>query len=397
MGGLDRALRARTPPRQPDARSRDLWERRRAQQRDLPQAASGRPATDRHRRQRRASAGRLRASGPDLERSVRRWAGVGREGRHQSARLRPGSRLRALAGLPGARWAPRHRHRAAPRGAGAPRAGAGSGSGVGRRGRVLAWRLTGPRPRPRTKLKLHLRLSPCVHSGPWPEAGSSACRRPRRQLRRDARAGRSLVRAWRWGRSRARCRLRREGWRSPGRNGAPAISRSRRRREMDGPLRELRVPSGVGRWAGSGPVPSTRYPPAARTARRGSAPGRRRPAVAAPHRRARAAVPRVGLATLRRWGVAAARQPAPDGPRQRGGTARRRRDLAARPQPDSAAAQERRLTTGPRREGLPALPRRDLAGPPLRGGLSAPARRCGPPAGRGVPGPPANRPTPGRW
>lgn len=365
MGGLDRALRARTPPRQPDARSRDLWERRRAQQRDLPQAASGQPATDRRRRQRRASAGRLRASGPDLERSVRRWAGVGREGRHQSARLRPGSRLRALAGLPGARWAPRHRHRAAPRGAGAPRAGAGSGSGVGRRGRVLAGRLTGPRTRPRTKLKLHLRLSPCVRSGPWPEAGSSACRRPRRQLRRDARAGRSLVRAWRWGRSRARCRLRREGWRSPGRNGAPAISRSRRRREMDGPLREHRVPSGVGRWAGSGPVPSTRYPPAARTARWGSAPGRWRPAVAAPHRRARAAVPRVGLATLRRWGV--------------------------------AAAQERRLTTGPRREGLPAPPRRDLAGPPLRGGLSAPARRCGPPAGRGVPGPPANRPTPGRW
>jgi hypothetical protein len=319
MGGLDRALRARMPPRQPDARSRDLWERRRARQRDLPQAGSGQPATDRRRRRRRASAGRLRASGPDLERSVRRWAGVGREGRRRSARVRPGSRLRALAGLPGVRRAPRHRPRAVPRGAGAPRAGAGSGSGVGRRGRPLAGPPTGPRARPRTKLKLHLRLSPCLRPGPWPGAGSSACRR-----------------AWPWGRSRARCRLRREGWRSPGRNGDPAISRSRRRREMDGPPREPRVPSGEGRWAGSGPVPSTRHPPAARRMRRD------------------------GPRRQRRDGPG--RQPALDGPRQRGAAARwrgslappwrdgtaQRRDPAAPRQPDSAVEQERRLTTGRR-------------------------------------------------
>jgi hypothetical protein len=316
-------------------------ERRHRQQRDLPQSGSDLMLNDRHRRLRRASAGRLRGSTPDRDRPVQSLTGAGwepqREGWHRPGR-RLGSPLRRLAGLPGGRPVLRLRCRAWPRGAGVLPAGAGTGTG--RRGRALVDPLTGPTARSQAKLNLELRLSPWAHWGPW---------LPERWVRR---AGRSPVRAWRrawrWGRFRVRCRLRRAGWRSPGRSGDLAISRSRRRGETGGPRRERRVPSpGEGRWARSSPVPWTwHHPPAkkagpvgprrttrqdgpergagwdargrqarqglpARTAQRDSVRGQRRQAVAAPRRPGQAAPPRSGQAALLRWGLAAARQQAP--------------------------------------------------------------------------------------
>jgi hypothetical protein len=130
-------------------------ERRHRQQRDLPQSGSDLMLNDRHRRLRRASAGRLRGSTPDRDRPVQRLTGAAwepqREGRHQPGR-RLGSPLRRLAGLPGGRPVLRLRCRAWPRGAGVLPAGAGTGTG--RRGRALVGPLTGPTARSQAKLNL---------------------------------------------------------------------------------------------------------------------------------------------------------------------------------------------------------------------------------------------------
>ena len=323
MSALERILRVGTLPGTPGARGRDLWERRHRQQRDLPQSGSDLMLNDRHRRLRRASAGRPRGSTPDRDRPGRRL----------------GSPLRRLAGLPGGPPGLRLRCRAWPRGAGVLPAGAGTGTG--RRGRALFDPLTGPTARSQAKLNLQLRLSPWAHWGPW---------LPERWVRRAGRFPvRAWRRAWRWGRFRVRCRLRRAGWRSPARSGDLAISRSRRRGESGGLRRQRRVPSpGQGRRAWSSPVPWTWHHPSAtkawpvgprrtttrqagpgraagwdargrqarqglpaRTAQRDPVRGQRRQAVAAPRRPGQAAPPRSGQAALLRWDLAAARQQAP--------------------------------------------------------------------------------------
>ena len=70
MGALERILRVGTLPGPPGARGRGLGERRHRQQWDLPQSGSDLMLNDRHRRLRRASAGRLRGSTPDRDRPV---------------------------------------------------------------------------------------------------------------------------------------------------------------------------------------------------------------------------------------------------------------------------------------------------------------------------------------
>jgi hypothetical protein len=155
MGALERILRVGTLPGTPGARGRDLWEGRHRQQRELPESGSGLMLSDRHRRLRRASAGRLRGGTPDRDRPVQWLAGAAwepqRQGRHQPSRWL-GSPLRRLAGLPGGRPVLRLRCRAGPRGAGVLPTGAGTGTG--RRGRALVGPLPGPTRRSQAKLNL---------------------------------------------------------------------------------------------------------------------------------------------------------------------------------------------------------------------------------------------------
>jgi hypothetical protein len=304
---------------------------------------------DRHRGLREASAGWPAASAPDQDRTGRGLAGVAvgsePEGLHRSGRMRPGFRLRGL--VPGA---------------GVLRAGAGTGIGRGRApagppAGSGAWARLGP----------GVRVHPWPRSSRWtprpePRAESWGCGRPKRAVRRCGQAGRSLVgawrRAWRWRhRVRARCRLGREGWRSPGRSGDLAISRSRHRRRMGGPRRESRVPSwGEGRRAGSGPVPWRRHPPPARKARR------------------------VGPRRKRRVGPVEASRDAPGQARPGRPAGRARRDSAPGQRRRGVAAPRRGLAAGRRRgvaapHGCLAAPRRWVPAAPCRGALAAPQQR----------------------
>ena len=76
MCALERILRVGTLPGTPGAWGRDLWERRHRQQRELPESGSGLMLSDRHRRLRRASAGRLRGGTPDRDRPVQWLTGA---------------------------------------------------------------------------------------------------------------------------------------------------------------------------------------------------------------------------------------------------------------------------------------------------------------------------------